>query len=302
MRRLNAFDPDAGAAQWRFPHGVRDVAARCIAAADRAPSVQRCQVVEEHALFIEVADVGRFTLMWTRTDAPGAAGFLGDHGVLADAAEPDVLALAAGFLFAEGIIEGIDRVAEMAVCPDSPDLLRVRLVDPARARTRRRGGLVASACGACGDVERTAALDEGCAKVPDALRLAAPDVQQMMAAMESRQYLFNTTGGTHAAALFSARCEVLATAEDLGRHNALDKVIGRCLLRRQPTAGCGVVLSSRVSLEMIAKAARAGIELVAAVSAPTSLAIDCAQRLGVTLCGFVRNGRLTAFTHPHRLG
>lgn len=301
MRRLPASDVQAGAAQLRSPRGVRDVAARCIPAADRAPALQRCQVVEEHALFIEVADVGRFTLMWTRTDAPDAAGFLADHGVLAEAAEPDVLALAAGFLFAEGVIDRIDDIAEMAACPESPDLLRVRLADPARARTNRRGALVASSCGVCGSVESAGDLAHGLSAVPDSLRLSAHDVQQMMAAMESRQYLFNTTGGTHAAALFSAQHEVLATAEDLGRHNALDKVIGQCLLRRRPTAGSSVVLSSRVSLEMIVKAARAGIEFVAAVSAPTSLAIDCAQRLGITLCGFVRNGRLTAFTHPHRL-
>ncbi len=301
MKRLHVLDRDAGAAHAQSPRGIRDVAARSIAAAHRAPALQRCWVVEEHALFVDVADVGTFTLMWTRTDAPGASGYLSGDGVLADTTEPDVLALATGFLFTEGVIDGIDDVAEMAVCPDAPDVLRVRLADPSRARTNRRGGLVASACGICGGVDRARQPGDGLAAVPDSLRLSALDLQQMMAAMESRQFIFNTTGGTHAAALFSAQREVIAAAEDLGRHNALDKVIGRRLLRRQSTRGCGVALSSRVSLEMIVKAARAGIELVAAVSAPTSLAIDTAQRLGITLCGFVRSGRMTAFTHPHRI-
>ena len=83
--------------------------------------------------------------------------------------------------------------------------------------------------------------------------------------------------------------------------NALDKVIGKCLLTGQDLAGCGVLLSSRLSLEMITKAARARFELVAAVSAPTSLAIEVGQRFGITLCGFVRGGRATIYSHPERI-
>lgn len=279
----------------RVSHGAREVVARCFADADHPPAAQRLRVVEEHALRINVADVASFTLMWTRTDAPGAAGYLACDGVLADS---DALALAAGFLFAEGLIDGIDDVAEMATCPDTPDVLRVRLACEERARMRPRNSVIASACGMCGDGVPVSSE----ARVQDRLRLRLRDVQRMIAAMESRQYLFNTTGGAHAASLFDASCRVLATAEDLGRHNALDKVIGRCLLERVGTAGCGAVLSGRASLEMIVKAARAGLELVAAVSAPTTLAIDTAERAGITLCGFVRNDRLTAFTHPHRLG
>jgi FdhD protein len=90
-------------------------------------------------------------------------------------------------------------------------------------------------------------------------------------------------------------------AEDIGRHNALDKVIGACLLRRLSPAGHGVALSGRVSLELIGKCARAGIELVAAVSAPTSLALDAAERCGITLCAFVRDHRATVYCHPHRI-
>jgi FdhD protein len=119
-----------------------------------------------------------------------------------------------------------------------------------------------------------------------------------MTAMRGRQALYEQTGGTHAAAVFGPD---VAIAEDLGRHNALDKVIGRCLLQRQDLASCGVLLTSRLSFEMIVKAARAKFQLVCAVSAPTSLAIEIANRCGITLCGFVRENRATIFTHPNRV-
>ncbi|MFA6310702.1 MAG: formate dehydrogenase accessory sulfurtransferase FdhD [Sterolibacterium sp.] len=281
--------------------GMRRVNALRIPAADIAAVAETSWVVEELALFIDVAEVGMYTLMWTRTDAPAAAGFVAADGVIGEQIEPDALALSAGFLFTEGIIDGMADIAEMAICPDSPDVVRVRLVAPPQGRATRRGGFIASSCGVCGGVDGIGDLRSGLPVVPQTLHVAPPDFQQIMVAMESRQLVFNTTGGTHAAALFAADRSILAAAEDLGRHNALDKVIGRCLLRGTATAGSGAVLSGRVSLELVVKAARAGVEIVAAVSAPSSLAIDAAQQFGITLCGFVRNGRLTAYTHPQRL-
>ena len=100
---------------------------------------------------------------------------------------------------------------------------------------------------------------------------------------------------------FTAEGKLLAVAEDIGRHSALDKAIGKCLLRGLRPAGCGAMLSGRVSLEMVSKCVRAGIELITAVSAPTSMAIDVAGRCGVTLCAFVRETRATVFTHPGRI-
>lgn len=280
--------------------GMHPVLAYRIPAAQHPAFEELCWVVEERALLIDVADVGQYTLMRTRTEAPCAAGFLPSDGVLAAALEPETLTLAAGFLFTEGIIDGMDDLASMAVCPDSSDVVRVRLVDPACAQPFRRSGLVASSCGICGDTDMQAARAR-LPKVADALRLEAAGFPRLLAAMESRQAVFNTTGGTHAAALFDRDATLIACAEDLGRHNALDKAIGQCLLRRRPTVGCGAILSGRVSLELIVKAGRAGLEIVAAVSAPSSLAVATAERLGITLCGFVRNGRLTVFTHPWRL-
>lgn len=281
--------------------GMRSVAAHRIPAVDHAPVAERCWVVEEQALFINVAELGTYTLMWTRTEGCGASGYFPADGVLGDENEPEALALATGFLFTEGMIDRMEDVAALAVCPDSPNVVRADLVAPGRVRTNRRGGFIASSCGVCGGVEGIGDIRAGLTVVPGTLRVEPGRFQQIMAAMESRQILFNTTGGTHAAAIFSPDAALVATAEDLGRHNALDKVIGKCLLRGRSTVGCGVVLSGRISLEMIVKAARGGIEIVAAVSAPSSLAIEAAEQLGITLCGFVRNGRLTAFSHPHRL-
>jgi FdhD protein len=270
--------------------------------ADGEPVIDEdCWVVEEQALFLDVEALGLYTLMWTRGDISDAAGFLPGDGVLGESPVPEALALCAGFLLTEGMIDSTVDIASLAVCPESPNVVRVRLVDPSRSRSNRRGGFVASSCGVCGGVESAADLRDGLVHVPDTLRIGAARFAPLMAAMQERQSIFNSTGGTHAAALFSSDAVLLASAEDLGRHNALDKIIGQCLLRDQPMNGCGVLLSGRVSLELIVKAARAGIELVAAVSAPSSLAIEAADRLGITLCGFVRQGRMTAFTHIQRL-
>ncbi len=281
--------------------GMRSVMAHRLDAASVSPSQEGCWVVEEQALRVEVQDVGHYILMCTPTGTDEAAGYLPQDGLLGADGEPGALALAAGFLLTEGLIDGIGDVLSMAVCPDASSLVQVRLVDPARVRSLRRSGLVTSSCGVCANIDGLVDLCGAGSRVGDTLRLAADQLQQHMVVMRARQTIFGNTGGTHAAALFAADGTLLALAEDLGRHNALDKVIGHCLLHAWPTAGCCVALSGRVSLEMITKAARAGIELVAAVSAPSSMAIDAAHQVGITLCGFVRGDRLTAFSHPGRL-
>lgn len=284
--------------------GMRRVSSYRRTASAKVVVEEDCWVVEEQALFINIAEIGIYTLMWTRTDitaATAAAAFLPGDGVLGDVAEPEELALCAGFLLTESMIETMADIAEMSICPDAPNLVRVRLVDPSQVHSHRRGGFIASSCGICGGVDDTGDIRDGLPPVADTLRIDPATFEPLMAMLQSRQAVFNCTGGTHAAALFSADGALLASAEDLGRHNAMDKVIGQRLLRGLPTAGCGALLSGRVSLELIIKAARAGIELVVAVSAPSSLAIDAANQLGITLCGFVRQGRMTAFTHPQRL-
>lgn len=281
--------------------GMRQVGAHRFPSSTQPVLSEDCWVVDEQALFVDVEGVGLYTMMWTRTDASGEAGFLPQEGLLNEGMVPEALALCAGFLLTESMIDTIDDIASLAVCPDAPDVVKVVLVDPSRVRSNRRSGLIASSCGLCGRIDQAADLYGGLSRVPETLCLEPARFEPLMQAMQSCQSVFNLTGGTHAAALFSPQAVMLACAEDLGRHNAFDKVIGSCLLNRINTAGCVVTLSGRVSLELIVKAARAGIEMVGAVSAPSSLAIEAADRLGITLCGFVRNDRLTAFTHPHRL-
>jgi FdhD protein len=163
-----------------------------------------------------------------------------------------------------------------------------------------RNLLIVSSCGLCG-VE---GLDEKLRSLPRvgrSLRVESRVLAEVRKRLRDRQPLFEACGGTHAAGIFTANGELVATAEDAGRHNALDKAIGRCLLAGRSPAGCAAALSGRVSLEMVGKCARAGIELVSAISAPTSLAIEVAERCGITLCAFVREQRATVFTHPARI-
>jgi len=281
-------------------HGIRAVSARRFDASSRKDDA--CWVVEEETLTIDVEGIGAYTLMWTPTELVAVpCGFTPGDGVLAEGGVPEILALAAGFAFTEGLFDRIEDIRSLAACPDNPGVVRLALVDPQRAQVRRRNVVVGSSCGICGGRERVEDVVRDIPPVGDRLRLDPARLDAIMTAMRQRQAVWLATGGTHAAAIFDGDGRVLDIAEDLGRHNALDKAIGRCLLAGLSLAGCGTALTSRVTLEMASKAARAGLELVAAVSAASSLAIEVTERFGITLCGFVRNGRATAFTHGRRL-
>lgn len=261
-----------------------------------------CRVVCEEALTLDIEEVGTYTLMWTPAeDEPAPAGFLPEAGLLGDAECPERLALAAGFAFTEGLIDGLHDIRSMAVCPQRTDIVRMQLLDPSKVRARRRNVVLASSCGVCGGREALESSPADMTPVADTVRMTAAHFTALLAAMRRHQTVFASTGGAHAAAVFRPSWEIVAAAEDLGRHNALDKVIGKCMLGRRSMCGCGVLLSSRLSFEMVAKAARAGLEVVAAISAPSSLAIDTADRLGITLCGFVRGENVTVYTHPQRI-
>jgi len=261
-----------------------------------------CRVIQEDALTIDVEDIGTYTLMWTPTDPVEADGFgyVDGEGLIGGQGSGR-LALAAGFLFTEGIIQGMEDIHTMASCEQTPGVIRIQLKSPEAVVTRRRNLVMTSSCGLCGSREVVENNTFDLSHAPDRMRLNAQGFSQLMQEMFSHQAIFAETGGAHAAAIFSADGRIHAVAEDLGRHNALDKVIGATLLSGDGFAGKGVLLSSRLSLEMVTKAVRAGLEIIAAVNAPTSLAIEVAERFGVTLCGFVRGERLTVFTHSHRI-
>ena len=138
-------------------------------------------------------------------------------------------------------------------------------------------------------------------EVGSSLRLEGQELIELGARLRQAQPLFRKTGATHAAAVFDAAGEILTLAEDSGRHNALDKALGQRLLAGRPTNGHGVIISGRISYELVLKSARAGLELVAGVSAPTALAVEAAALRNITLCGFVREDRATVYTHPYRI-
>ncbi|MEP5766420.1 MAG: formate dehydrogenase accessory sulfurtransferase FdhD [Halieaceae bacterium] len=282
--------------------GVVEVQAHYLADSHASSELSRCQVVEEDALTLDVEGVGYYTLMWTPTaPADEAQAYTLDDGVLGEIDNPETLALALGFALSEGLITGIEDIVSLALCEDEPRVVRMRLRSPEAVQVVRKDVVVNSSCGICGPRE---ILEDNVLQlnpVGKALLLPRDRLLGLMTGMRDGQEVFRQTGGSHAAAIFDADGAILAVSEDLGRHNALDKVIGKVLLERGSTAGCGVVLSSRLSLEMVLKAVRAGLEIMLAVSAPTSLAIEVATRFEVTLAGFVRGERATLFTHPQRI-
>jgi FdhD protein len=240
--------------------------------------------------------------MWTPTDHPsGAAGFTPEDGLLGPPEAPDALALAAGFLLGEGFIRTVNDLKALGRCPDDPKVISVHLRAPSEARARRRDGVISSSCGLCGDATPPRRPPTIASRPGGDLRISRTVLIRLSEDLRRRQGVFAATGGAHAAALFSPTHELLATAEDLGRHNALDKVIGRALLSGTDLGRCGVLLTSRLSFEMVRKAAFAGLPFVGGFSAPTSMAINLARDNGMTLCGFIRESGFTAYTGFHRL-
>ena len=220
--------------------------------------------------------------------------------------------LAVGFLFAEGVVGSIDDLGSVAHCgrPGDEDYGNVIDVlpgpgvvfDTLRLEGTRRGTLTTASCGVCG----RRSIDDLLARlgvVDSEVEIAAAILASSPARLEEAQHRFAHTGGVHAAAVQALDGTVLAHAEDIGRHNAVDKVLGHLLYERRIGAPEVAVLavSGRVSFEIIQKAAAAGIPIVSAVSAPTSLAIDLAERAGITLAAFVRDGRMNVYTHPRRV-
>ncbi|MCX5806693.1 MAG: formate dehydrogenase accessory sulfurtransferase FdhD [Proteobacteria bacterium] len=210
--------------------------------------------------------------------------------------------MAVGFMFSEGIIKGIDDIAMLADCLDFTEMMRVRLNNPPKKDTDTPGRnmLVVSSCGMCGSTD----MQERIADLPpvgNTLCIDTETINRVMALLNDKQDVFKKTRGTHAILIFDDKGDEVSFAEDIGRHNALDKAIGKILLAGKVAKGTGAVLSGRVSFEMVSKCSLAGIEIILAVSAPTSLALDAALHCGITLCASVRNGGATIFTHPERI-
>lgn len=208
----------------------------------------------------------------------------------------DDFELAAGFLFAEGLVSDRRDIQDISYCSGDEqqeyNLLEVRLTPSASfdAGLLNRNFYMTSSCGVCGKASLDAIEVQGCAPIADGtLSVPAEVLTGLPDALRAAQPVFEKTGGIHASALFDGEGRLLGLREDVGRHNALDKLIGREFLAgRLPLADRIVLVSGRTSFELLQKATMAGVPVVAAVGAPSSLAVDLARRFNVTLVGFTR--------------
>lgn len=206
--------------------------------------------------------------------------------------------LAVGFLFTEGLIDGVPDIHLLCECADNADVMDVRIAEK-KAAAVRRNLIVSSSCGLCGrpDIRQMIAAMP---RIARDVRLAPAVLEQVAANLRDEQPVFRATGAAHAAALFDAAGSLLAVREDVGRHNAVDKVIGWGLMRNALERACGLFVSGRTSLELVLKCARAGLPVLASVSAPTATAIEASRTIGLTLCGFVRGSEMTVYAHADR--
>lgn len=219
--------------------------------------------------------------------------------------------LAAGFLYGEGAIGGYDELRGISYCLDSAlepeQRYNVVNVDLAAAELPRLDALerhftTTSACGVCGKASLEALRLRGLPAIESTLALDAATIVALPDGLRAAQGVFEKTGGLHAAGLFDAEGNLIALREDVGRHNALDKLVGWALLRRRlPLAQHVLMVSGRTSYEIVQKALAARIPVVCAVSAPSSLAVDLARSFGITLVGFVRGSRFNVYAHEGRI-
>jgi FdhD protein len=227
--------------------------------------------------------------------------------------------LAAGFLLAEDVIRSADEIGTIEYCRPSAPAVAQDLTDEGRENTinvtvtgeaverlsarlgERRQVMMTSSCGLCG--RRTIeSLQARVAGVDGNWTIGADVIASLPDRLRSSQAVFDSTGGLHAAGLFDRAGMLQLSAEDVGRHNAVDKIVGRTLLAGLHPLDTSILLvSGRTSFELVQKALLAGVPLIAAVSAPSSLAIGLAAQANITLCGFVRRPDFNIYSHPYRI-
>ncbi|WP_280417281.1 formate dehydrogenase accessory sulfurtransferase FdhD [Nocardia carnea] len=216
--------------------------------------------------------------------------------------------LAHGFLFGENIIESADDIVSARYCAgtdaeghNTHNVLDIRLRAPTVLPMRRF--VISGACGVCGKTSVDEVRSRTRFRPADsALTIDAPTLSALPDELRSRQAAFAVTGGVHAAGLFTCDGTAVVVREDVGRHNAVDKVLGWAVRNhRIPAADLVLVVSSRASFELVQKAVMVGIPMLAAVSAPSSLAVDLAAEAGLTLVGFLRGDTMNIYTEAQRI-
>jgi FdhD protein len=219
--------------------------------------------------------------------------------------------LAAGFLHGEGVVHQRDDVAQISYCVDPEvdgdqryNIVNVALRDGLEPSLQplERHFYTTSACGVCGKASLEALQIRGCSALPTGLTVAAEVIYTLPDTLRSHQGIFTATGGLHAAALFDREGNLLSLKEDVGRHNALDKLVGAALLSGDFAWGDRVLMvSGRSSFEILQKCLAARVPIVCAVSAPSSLAVALAKEFGITLIGFLRGERFNVYTGQERV-
>lgn len=215
--------------------------------------------------------------------------------------------LVAGYLFSEGIIHSRDDIEDIRTCASETELpsnvVNVlpndrTLLQPSSWSRLSEGY---SSCGICGK----STVDQVIRLVPklgETTQVTEAALYRLAQQIEDAQAIFHRTGGLHAAALFSTEGDMLTLREDVGRHNAVDKIIGHALLNGDlPLSSCTMAVTSRASFEVVQKAANAGVSILAVMSAPSSLAVQLAQETGMTLVAFLRAGRFNIYSGGHRI-
>jgi FdhD protein len=217
--------------------------------------------------------------------------------------------LAAGFLFTEGILKSALHIDYINYCKkvaneSKENVVKVVLKKEAivNLSTADRNFYITGSCGVCGKTSIEAIEQQSCFKNGFNLKITNEQIFGLMPQMQAQQVNFKYTGGIHACALFDAKGHLLILREDVGRHNALDKLIGHFVIKNElPLNQHILLLSGRISFELVQKAAMAGISIVVAVGAPSSLAIDTAEKTGITLIGFLKEKSMNIYTHPQRI-
>ncbi|MGK7902765.1 MAG: formate dehydrogenase accessory sulfurtransferase FdhD [Hormoscilla sp.] len=219
--------------------------------------------------------------------------------------------LAAGFLYSENVVNKREDIQQIGYCVDPEvdgeqryNIVNVKLKNGLMPDLQplERHFYTTSACGVCGKASLEHLRVQGCPAIPLGLQVSAEVIYSLPEKLRAAQKIFDRTGGLHAAAIFDRAGELLSLKEDVGRHNALDKLIGTAFLSGQlPLSNHIIMVSGRASFELLQKSLRAGVPIVCAVSAPSSLAVSLAREFNITLVGFLREQRFNVYTGIERI-
>lgn len=264
------------------------------------PPVQGCRATGVSGLrggaIFETSD-------WVAEEVPVALEYNGVSHAVMMATPSDLQDFAYGFSLSEGIVDDVSQIYDYELLPTAQGqtlVLEIASACFARLKDQRRSLIGRTGCGLCGTDSLAHAVRRP-APLPAGARMEAACVSRALAGMRQRQQLLDATGATHAAAWCTPDGEIALIREDVGRHNALDKLVGALQRARLPAAQGFITITSRASYEMVQKAATAGVGVLAAVSGVTALAIEVAEQAGVALLGFARQGDVSVYSHASRI-